>query len=224
MLGFLKTQVLGFKDVPIGAVEAWARARQLAYARLPEGGETLGGDLQGCPFRMECVPSHRPYIDQFAWVGKCDLGIGPEVEGVLVNRELKRRFESEIDAYRAGHLRLAEGQRQVPEEWIWVDELPDQGWSGPDDAFWERYAVLTDVREVVSRWLDEAAIERLMNWPANVKSDRPLMIMLLKGKLYVRMQASPLDEPEVVLRLLDLVEHLSIRALRLMTRPRRSRI
>ena len=224
MLAFLKKNILGIREVPEGPVERWARARELAYARLPEGGETLGGELLGRNFRMECVPSHRPYIDQFAWVGRFDLNIGPEVEVVLINRELKRRFESEIDAYRAGHLRLPDGQRQVPEEWLWVDEFPDQGWSGPDDAFWERYAVLTDVREVVGRWVDEAAVAKLMAWPSSVAPERPLMIMLLRGKLYARMQVSPTDDPDVVLHLLDLMEHLGERALRLMDRPKRSRL
>lgn len=205
------------------SIAEWASLRGLEYAELFDGQHAMGGMLFNRPFRAERITTRRPYMNGEAWMARCDLGLSPEVEAVVLNRALKRRFESEIDEVRAQASAVGAGKPfQVPDELIWTDEFPDQGWSGPDDFFWDRYAVLTDVREVVRRWINDEAVDRLMSWPSAVSLDTPLMYMLVKGKLYMRMQALPEADPDVALHALDTMEYLSGRALLLMDQSRRS--
>ncbi|GAA6141145.1 hypothetical protein [Hydrogenophaga sp. 5NK40-0174] len=200
----------------------WASLRGLDYAELFDGQHAMGGELFGRAFRAERISTRRPYMKGTAWMARCDLGLSPEVEAVVLNRPLKRRFEGEIEEMRAQASAVGAGKPPpVAEELIWTDEFPDQGWSGPDDFFWDRYAVLTDVREVVRRWINEEAVDRLMSWPSAVTQETPLMYMLVRGKLYMRMQAMPAADPAVALHALDTMEFLSGRALALMDQSKR---
>ncbi len=204
------------------SIAEWAHLRGLEYAPLFDDGHAMGGELFGRPFRAERIATSRPYMKRSAWMARCDLGLSPEVEAVVLNRSLKRRFEDDIDKMRAQAAAVGSGKPpRVADELLWTDEFPDQGWSGPDDLFWDRYAVLTDVREVVRRWVNEEAVKRLMSWPTAVTADTPVMYMLVKGKLYMRMQALPDADPAVALHALDTMEFLAGRALALMEQPKR---
>jgi len=77
----------------------------------------------------------------------------------------------------------------LPEEVRWLATFRDAGWPGPDEAFWARYAVLTDAPELARQMIDEATIAGLMQWPDDaVQADTPLMLMRLRGKVQMRLQ------------------------------------
>ena len=64
----------------------------------------------------------------------------------------------------------------------------------PPEAFWARYAVLADARENALAWVDDHLVEQLMSWPEPAPGPQvPFMIVLLRGKCYLRMQYQPAD-------------------------------
>ena len=62
--------------------------------------------------------------------------------------------------------------------------------------FWQRYAVLAEKREHALAWLDPRLAELLMTWPQPAPDAQvPFILMILRGKAYLRMQYTPADMP-----------------------------
>jgi len=197
------------------ALAQWAADRLLSHLPMLGGTYALGGRLLDRAFRAECTTSHRDYIQGMELLAKADLGLSHEMHVVLMNRALKRTLEARA---KAGDGEVPGGGRAAPEEVRWVGLFRDAGWPGPPDDFWARYAVLTDAPELALRWLDSASIEMLMDWPAEVSPDTPVMFMLMRGKAYLRLQVDRPEDRSAALHALDLFEHLCGRALQLFGR------
>jgi hypothetical protein len=197
----------------------WAHERLLNHMPLLGGAYAIGGRLLDRPFRAECIASSRAYIQGMELMAKADLGLTPEVSVIVMNRALKRRLEvlaNELYAEVTDALQTT--ARALPEEVRWLSMYRDAGWPGPDDAFWGRYAVLTDAPDMARQWLDDESIGMLMDWPAEPGGDAPRLFMLTRGKTYLRMQAGPPGDSTPALHALDIFEHLSGRALQLLDR------
>jgi hypothetical protein len=83
---------------------------------------------------------------------------------------------------------------RLPEEMRWLAMYDEIGWEGPSEKFWARYAVLSDKREHALAWVDDPLIEMLMAWPEPAPvAQVPFMIVLLRGKCYLRMQYLPAE-------------------------------
>jgi hypothetical protein len=60
--------------------------------------------------------------------------------------------------------------------------------------FWDRYGVLSDRRESAVDWIDPALARLMLEWPAPAPSaEVPFMMLLLRGKAYLRMEYTPAD-------------------------------
>ena len=78
----------------------------------------------------------------------------------------------------------------------WLAMYREVGWDSLAPAFWERYSVLTDKRAHALAWLDQNLAELLMSWPEPAPDAQvPFVLMLLRGKGYLRMQYTPADIP-----------------------------
>ena len=197
----------------------WAHGRLLNHMSLLGGAYALGGRLHDRPFRAECIATSRAYMQGLELMAKADLGLTPEVTVIVMNRSLKRSLEALAnDLYAAVTDAVQTTAKAVPEEVRWLAMYRDAGWPGPDDAFWGRYAVLTDTPETARQWLDAASIGMLMDWPAEPGWDAPRLFMLARGKTYLRMQVGQPGDSTSALHALDIFEHLSGRALRLLER------
>lgn len=197
----------------------WAHERLLSHTPLREGAYALGGRLLDRPFRAECIASSRAYIQGMELMAKADLGLTPEVSMIVMNRSLKRRLElmaNELYAEVTDALQTT--AKALPEEVRWLSMYRDAGWPGPDDAFWGRYAVLTDAPETARQWLDADSIQMLMDWPTEPGWDAPRLFILARGKTYLRMQVDQPGDNTSALHALDIFEHLSGRALHLLER------
>ena len=84
----------------------------------------------------------------------------------------------------------------LPEEMRWLAMYDEVGWSSVVPEFWERYTVLADQREHALAWLDGNLAELLLHWPEpGPDAQTPFILMLLRGKAYLRMQYSPPRRP-----------------------------
>lgn len=204
----------------IGRLEGLAQRAEetgLVYGPLEQGGYALTGHWWGQPVRVRCAAPTRPFMQGLEFMARMALA-GPTPAGVVVmNRVLKQQLEQ-----RAGELysrytdTLQTTAQNVPEEIRWLSMFRDAGWVGPDQRFWARYAVLTDAPEAARAWLDGDCVQRLMHWPTDAVSPRtPLLLMRMKGKVYMRLQIDRMDDVATAVHALDLFRQACEQARRL---------
>jgi hypothetical protein len=82
--------------------------------------------------------------------------------------------------------------RNLPEEMRWLAMYDEVGWDGLPAAFWTRYAVLADRRENAVAWIDPGLAAKMLDWQEpGPTAETPFMLMLLRGKAYLRLEYRP---------------------------------
>ena len=199
---------------PSTPLAEWATSQGLAFKRMFGGAYAMVGQWQGQGVRIECGAPSRAYLQGMELMGRADLGLGTASSVVVMNRALKRALEQQATALYASYTDdLQTSAAMLPEEIRWLAMYRDAGWAGPEEAFWERYAVLTDSTETARAWIDESAVQRLMDWPgAAVSATTPVLFMLLRGKTYVRLQIDQTRDVATAVHALELFRHLAEQA------------
>ncbi|MGE0099006.1 MAG: hypothetical protein AB7S86_11735 [Hydrogenophaga sp.] len=199
---------------PSTLLAQWAASQGLAFKSLIGGAYAIAGRWQDRAVRVECGAPSRDYLQGMELMGRADLGLATASSVVLMNRPLKRALEQRATALYASYTdELQTSAAMLPEEIRWLATYRDAGWAGPDEAFWERYAVLTDSTETAKAWLDTGAVQRLMTWPVNgVSATTPVLFMLMRGKTYLRLQIDQTRDTATAVHALDLFRHLSEQA------------
>lgn len=193
----------------------WAEDSGLQYSPLPGDSWALHGEWGGLPVRIECAAPSRPFIKGAELMARMDLGLVDAGGVVVMNRLLKHHLEQWAgELYSQYTDALQTTAQQVPEEVRWLATYRDAGWSGLDQRFWARYAVLTNALEFAREWIDPEGLERLMHWPEGTLAPHtPLMLMLLKGKAYMRLQLDHGRDTRTALHALNLFRHFGEQAL-----------
>ncbi len=206
----------GWTKARTAPLAEWAQARGMSFNQKVGGAYSLAGRWQGCPVRLQCLEASRPFMQGMELMARADLGIKHAGNVVVMNRQLKEVLEAQSRALYSRYtddLQTMAGV--VPEEVRWLTMYRDAGWAGPDRRFWARYAVLTDAPEIARRWIDSETEQRLMGWPEPVSSDTPVMLMLQRGKTYMRMQIDRSSDTSIALHAFDVFDCVSRRALEL---------
>lgn len=156
-----------------------------------------------------------------AVLGRPAAGAAPDDGVELISRTLKPALEREAEAAFA---RFTDGLRTsetlLSDEVRWLTGFRDTGWSGPADAFWRRYAVLTSLPKVAPAWLDDRAQAALMNWPGGVQTNPPpVMLAWAQGRLLARLALPERESDAIALHGLALLDHLLQRASELTEAP-----
>ena len=177
-----------------GPVSEWAASRGMSFSSGPLSRDVaMQGKVGGRSWRMELGKPSRDYITGEELRARADLGASDEVAAMIINRPLKDALERRAYSMITDTLQTTADPR-LPEEMRWLAMYDEIGWEGPPEAFWARYAVLADTRENALAWVDERLVEQLMSWPDPVPAPQvPFMIVLLRGKCYLRMQSRPAD-------------------------------
>jgi hypothetical protein len=76
----------------------------------------------------------------------------------------------------------------------WLSIYQEVGWEGLGAAFLNHYAVLSDDRVSAMAWINDELVNLLMAWPA-FDPATPMILMMLRGKTYLRMQFVENDLP-----------------------------
>jgi hypothetical protein len=176
------------------AVSDWAGTQGFAYAGKGKGrGFELSGKVGGKSWKLECGSSSRDYIRGEELRARAVLGVNPDAAVVIISRALKESLEKRAYAIYTDALQTTVGP-SLPEEMRWLATYEEVGWSSLVPEFWERYAVLADEREHALAWIDNNLAELLLSWPEpGPDAQVPFILMLLRGKAYLRMQYSPAD-------------------------------
>ncbi len=197
----------------------WATSRFLSHHVVAPHQFELAGRLLDRDMRAECKASSRPYIEGLELRARVDLALPPAGHVILMSRSLLRQLEAQADAlydHAVGDVQTR--AREMPEELRWLSQYRDARWTGPSERFWQRYAVISDAPGLARRWIDDEAQDFLLAGDSDAAAQVPLLVALIRGKCYLRLQVNPHARGADALLALELLEHLSERALQLAAR------
>lgn len=172
----------------------WAQAEGLDFSLMGRG-FALDGAMAGKPCRFEVGKPSRKYVVGEELRGRAELGVDPDVMLLLMNRALKDQLVRQAYAQFTDTLQTSVDS-SLPEEVRLLAMYEELGWDTIPRAFWSRYAVVADDRHHAAAWLDAQVARQLLEWPVPAPAeDLPFMLMLLRGKAYLRMQHGPMHLP-----------------------------
>ena len=179
-----------------GAISEWASTRGFGFSVSGESGTlTLEGRIKGKRWRMELGRPSRNFIRGEELRGRAELGIDEDAAVLVLNRTLKEALEKKAYSIYTDQLQTT-ADPNLPEEMRWLAMYDEVGWDGVPPEFWQRYAVLADRRENALAWIDLPLAAMMMDWPEPAPgAETPFMLMLLRGKAYLRMEYLPADMP-----------------------------
>lgn len=201
-------------SVPSTRLAQWASSHGLTFKPLTGDAYTIAGSWQDRSVRIECGAPSRSYMHGTELMARVDLDLVMSSSVIVMNRSLKRALEQQATELYASYTDpLQTSAALLPEEIRWLAVYRDAGWVGPDEAFWERYAVLTDSAETARAWIDAGVMPRLMDWPGDaVSAVTPVLFMLRRGKTYLRLQIDQVRDTATATHALDALFHLSEQA------------
>ncbi|WP_332815207.1 hypothetical protein [Ramlibacter sp.] len=175
-----------------GLAAGWA-AKQGYTVATSSGATALAfeGTVAGKACRLELGRPGRAYIQGEELRGRAELGLAPDVLVVVMNRPLMESLEKQAYSLFTDSLQTSVDSK-LPEEMRLLAMHEEVGWDAMPRVFWSRYAVVADDRHHARAWVDAELARLLMEWPEPAPSAQvPLLLMLLRGKAYLRMQQEP---------------------------------
>lgn len=186
-----RTSVAG----PGGKVSEWASTQGLNFSQRNDGrgGYHVEGKVGGKLWRIEQGAPSRDFIKGTELRARAELGVREDVAVMVMSRPLKndldkRAFEMYTDSLQT----IADPH--LPEEMRWLSIYEEVGWESLGTSFLNNYAILADSRDNAMAWISQDLADSLMGWPA-LDPKSPKILMLLRGKAYLRMQCIEGDLP-----------------------------
>lgn len=181
---------------PQDAASDWAKARGFSHSGFGGGrGFRVEGEVGSKPWKLERGRSSRDYIRGDELRARAELKVNDDAAVLIMNRALKEELEIKTYEMYTDTLQTT-ADPSLPEELRWLAMYAEVGWDSVSSAFWKRYSVLADQKAYAQAWLSPSLADLLMSWPEpSPSAQMPFMLMLLRGKSYLRMQYTPADIP-----------------------------
>lgn len=189
------------KPVTNQEVVRWADAQRLAVVAQPiDGHFDLGGEVGGRPWRLECGASTRDYVRGLELRGRADVGADPDAAVMVMNRPLQEALEG--NAYNALTDTLQTTvNASMPEEMRWLAMFDEVAWPELPASFRRHFAVVAERIETAERWIHAPVVSQLLDAVEGeggaARAESPLMLMLVRGKVYLRMEHTRRSLPEI---------------------------
>lgn len=169
----------------------WAASKQYGYRQVHDEGFVVDGRLGDAPWRLEWGPSHRPYIQGQELRIRAEMGLGSDLQLVLLNRHLQEAMEKAVfDQYVEGvQTRI---DNQTPPEMRWLVMYPKLPGSDMPQLR-ERFVALSSIKGWLRHWLDGPVTQALAG--LRVEPETPLVIMIGRGRLMLRTSMPDVDVP-----------------------------
>jgi hypothetical protein len=180
---------------PASKVSEWAGMQGFVFSQRADGrsGYHVEGKVGGKAWRMEQGKPSRDFIQGAELRARAELGIRDDVAVMVMSRQLKNDLDKRAFAIYTDTLQTI-ADPNLPEEMRWLSIYEEVGWESLGKAFLNQYAVLADNRLNAVTWLNQELVNLLMAWPT-LDPAAPKILMLLRGKAYLRMQATEDDLP-----------------------------
>lgn len=176
-------------------VSEWASMQGLSFSQRADGrgGYQVEGKIGAKPWRMEQGKPSRDFIENCELRARAELGIRDSVAVMVMNRQLKNDLDKRAFALYTDSLQTIVDP-SLPEEMRWLSIYEEVGWESLGEAFLNNYAILAENREIAMAWISPELVNLLMAWPEHNPAS-PKILMLLRGKAYLRMQHVEGDMP-----------------------------
>jgi hypothetical protein len=174
------------------ALSAWASAHRLSF-QVTNGGQGMlvQGDVGGKPLELERGRATREYVLGDELRARVQLDLDDNIAVLVINRVLRDALEKAAYDQYTDTLQTSVNA-PLTEEMRWIalyKEVEDLRWA---PEFREFFCVLANDRQNALGWLTPGLRDELTAWPgAGLAPDQPFTLMLLRGKLYLRMQDHP---------------------------------
>lgn len=184
------------QNASLGPVSEWAATQGFSFSGQASGTHfSLQGKVSGKTWRIEQGRPSRSFIHGEELRARAELGVNEDAAVLVMNRTLKETLEKKAYSIYTDSLQTM-ADPNLPEEMRWLAMYQEVGWDSLPQEFWARYAVLADRRENALAWIDTGLANLLLDWPEpSPGPEVPFMLMLLRGKAYLRMEYNPADMP-----------------------------
>lgn len=176
------------------AVSRWASERGFTYSRTEKGwGFCLTGSMGGRAWKLERSIASRDFLKGDELRARAELKVLEGAAVIVMNRPLKETLEKRAYKIYTDPVQTM-AEPSLSEEMRWLALYPEFVWKTPPHAFWRRYAVLASHGSDAEAWIPESLVQLLMLLgESDPNAEVPFMLMLLRGKVYLRMQYTPAD-------------------------------
>lgn len=170
-------------------VAPWAESHQYGYRAVPGEGFVVDGRLGATAWRLEWGPSQRPYIEGHELRLRSELGLGSDLQVLVMNRPLAEHMEKTVFE------QFVEGvqtriDNQTPPEMRWLVMFSKLGGSemGP---LKERWVALSSQNGWLREWLEGPLTAALAALP--IEERAPVVLMIGRGRLMLRTAQADAD-------------------------------
>ena len=203
-LGLNKAKPVGHSELPVtrsplsvaqqlGKGSGWATMQgDSALGSVGTGkGFRLDGSLHGLPWRIEQGKPSRDFIKGLELRARGEMNVQQDIAVMIMTRSLKNELDKRAFALYTDTLQT-QVDPHLPEEMRWLSMYEEVGWESLGSDFLDHYAILADDHENAMKWVVPDLTRLLMAWPSS-EPDVPRVLMVLRGKVYLRMQISESD-------------------------------
>jgi hypothetical protein len=153
----------------------------------------LDGQIHGRPWRIEQGKPSRDFIKGLELRARGEMNVSEDVAVMIMSRALKNELDKRAFALYTDTLQT-QIDPHLPEEMRWLSMYEEVGWEQVGNEFLDQYAILADRKEHAMAWVTPEIVHQLMAWPSS-EPDVPRVLMVLRGKVYLRMQIGDGDLP-----------------------------
>ncbi len=182
---------------PSTKASEWASTQGFGFSQRTDGrgGFQMDGKIGDKPWRMEQGKPSRDFIKNCELRARAELGLSDGVAVMVLNRQLKNELDKRAFALYTDSLQTM-ADPHLPEEMRWLSIYDEVGWESLGKPFLNNYAILAEDRETAMAWIRPELVNLLMAWPDDNPAN-PQILMILRGKAYLRMQHVEGDMPTV---------------------------
>lgn len=184
------------------ALARWAASQQLAVKEHDgaNGHFVLHGELAGYPLQLECGPSTRDYVQGLELRGRADVAADPDAAVMVLNRHLHEALEGRAYDAITNTLQTTVNA-MLPEEVRWLALFEEMAWPGLPASFRRQFVVVAERVDIAQRWIHAPLVSQLLDWLEGeggaLRAQAPLVLMLVRGKVYLRMEHTQRSQDEL---------------------------
>lgn len=190
MLESFKRWIGGQPEGPDGrALHAWARQRGWTAKRVRDDeGVVIEGHFHGTPWRMEWGTPQRAYLLDRELRLRMELGLPPSLQMMITSRALAEELEQAAYAMFTQDMQT-QIDSGMPEEMRWLAMFPKIQ-TAALKPLRSRYSAVANAAGPLNQWLEgDLAAQLELSARTWLGQEQPLMLMTLRGRLYLRLEA-----------------------------------
>lgn len=204
MLHALRRLLRGGAPVPAWPdAQDWAETRGAVLRRTRDGrGFVVEGRYEDRPWRLEWGPAQRDYLVGHELRLRMDLALPPELQMLVVGKDLMRALESEAYARCTDHLQT-QIDHSSPEEVRWIVMFPKMSLRAYP-ALHGRFGAVSSSLPALGAWLRGPLSDALARQAPKLLGPRQrFVLMTMRNRVQLRLQA-PEPAADVLQSALDL--------------------